>query len=239
VFLGYRKRRGGEPPHSRTPLRGAARTADSRYTRSVADLCYLSVWCEGVDAQALPALFEKFLATASSSPPSPAFSQLVLRALSWAETPLIEQDLRQSPLDAAGVLAAVRESLTADSCCEVETHWDLWTFDSAKSEWTLGPQRLEIACHGPEFDEGFCSENGHFRAGLGFEHLFTGDPGLPGGSAPEGDAAKYRENTRDNVRRLERWMRRIALCLPVKRMRVWSECEENLEARFDAILAAH
>ena len=200
----------------------------------MADRCYLSVWCQGMDGETLPGLFEKFLATARISSSSPGFSQLVLRAMDWAETPLIEEDWRESPLDAAGVLAEIRENLTADSCCEVETQWELWTFDPATSAWTLSPQKLELACFGLEFDEGFWSEDGHFRAELGFERLFTGEAEPV---APSEALAEIRENTRDNVRRLERWMGQISRSLPVARMRLWSENEENLEGRLDAILA--
>jgi hypothetical protein len=189
-----------------------------------------------MDAETLPGLFEKFLATAPFSSSSPGYLQLVLRAVDWAETPLIEEDWRASPLDAAGVLAEIRENLSADSCCEVETQWELWTFDPATSAWTLSPQKLELACFGLDFDEGFWPEDGHFRAVLGFEHLFTGD--VTREAQSEG-LAEYRKKTRDNVRQLDRWMRQIALSLPVARMRLWSENEENLEARLDAILAAH
>ena len=50
--------------------------------------------------------------------------------------------------------------------------------------------------------------------------------------------AKYQEKTRENIRKLLDWMRRIESSLPVEKVRLWSEGEENFEARLDEIVAA-
>jgi hypothetical protein len=48
----------------------------------------------------------------------------------------------------------------------------------------------------------------------------------------------YQEKTRENIKALFDWVRRIELALPVSKLRLWSEGEENFEARLEEILAA-
>jgi hypothetical protein len=93
-------------------------------------------------------------------------------------------------------------------------------------------------------------------ANLGFEHAFTGHAGLltpeTGRVAqPEHpDEARflmwmsqpqnlreYQEKTRENIQKLMAWMRLTEETLPIGRIRLWSEGEENFEARLDEILA--
>jgi hypothetical protein len=93
-------------------------------------------------------------------------------------------------------------------------------------------------------------------ASLGFEHLFTGHAGLLTGenghvaepqspeearflmrmSQPQ-NLREYQEKTRENIQQLMGWMRTVEETLPVERVRLWSEGEENFEARLDEILA--
>jgi hypothetical protein len=48
---------------------------------------------------------------------------------------------------------------------------------------------------------------------------------------------EYQEKTRENIQQLMGWMRTVEETLPVERVRLWSEGEENFEARLDEILA--
>ena len=94
------------------------------------------------------------------------------------------------------------------------------------------------------------------QAILGFEHFFTGHAGLLGfrhGSARAAESPeearfleamawpenleKYQEKTRDNIRRLFDWVQAIERAIPEGRIRLWSEGEENFEARLEEILA--
>jgi hypothetical protein len=54
---------------------------------------------------------------------------------------------------------------------------------------------------------------------------------------PENLAA-YEEKTRENIRKVLGWTQRIEKALPVKHLRLWSEGEDNFEARLEEILAA-
>ena len=218
---------------------------------------YLNVWCRELSEATLPFTFQSFLGTVPASASRPGFTQLILRAVSHAEPPLIEHDLRQRPLDATEIVAAASEILHSDVRYEVEAHWDLWSYDAQQEGWLLGPQRLEIICQGEEYDDGAWSESGHFCVDLGFEHLFTGYSGLLGRGADGADGAgdpadstfldflaqpgrreEYQQKTRENILQLQNWVGQIFTALPVAGVRLWSEGEENFEERVDAILAA-
>jgi hypothetical protein len=49
---------------------------------------------------------------------------------------------------------------------------------------------------------------------------------------------EYHEKTRENIRALLHWLREAETRVPLERIRLWSEGEEDLEARLDEILAA-
>jgi hypothetical protein len=117
---------------------------------------------------------------------------------------------------------------------------------------------LLLTCHGLEYDGGIAAAEGHFVADLGFEHFFTGHGGLlaPGAAANPfnssdhpvehtfrqwmkagGNLKEYHAKTRENIQQLFHWVEAVERALPVERSELWSEGEENFEARLDAILA--
>ena len=201
--------------------------------------------------------FGAFLTTVPFSATKPGFSYLVIRAVDSAETPVFEQDLRALPLDAASVVELAKDYLHSDCSYEVQSNWDLWTYESLPAKWRQEPQPLEMLCHGEDYDNGFWRENGHLAVNLGFEHFFTGHAGLlgmhPGAKSPAQSQEEalfleamawpenlevYQEKTRENIRRVLEWSRRVEKALPVAQIRLWSEGEENFEARLEEILAA-
>jgi hypothetical protein len=218
---------------------------------------YMSIWCKQFDDENLLDQFAAFLGTIPFSAAKPGFSYLVIRAIDASESPILEQDLRSVPLDPAGIIEIARDHLNSDCSYEVETAWDLGTFDASSAKWKVEPQPLEIYCRGEAYDDAFWRENGHIEAKLGFEHFFTGHAGLlgirPGPKAaaespeearfleamawPE-NLQRYQEKTRENVRKLLDWVRRIEKAVNVEHLRLWSEGEENFEARLEEILAA-
>ena len=126
----------------------------------------------------------------------------------------------------------------------------------ANLRWKLQPQPLGIHCCGEEFGDGEWRENGHFLVHAGFEHLFTGHAGLLGSGKLDRGALGhpeeqrfvslmsepqnlnvYREKTRENIRKLYERMRNVEIALPVDHTKLWSEGEENFEARIEEILA--
>lgn len=161
-------------------------------------------------------------------------------------------------MGAAEVAALAAQHLHGDTAYFASTQWDLWQFDAETMKWQKATAPLQLACYGPEFDGGMAAISGHFEAMLGLEHLFTGHAGLlttPGNGASvsemgdeaehrfgrwmatEASLREYHQKTRENIQQLFEWMGAIERALPVERMELWSEGEENFEARLDAILA--
>jgi hypothetical protein len=219
---------------------------------------FLSVWCKEFSEDRMIELYAEFLATVPFSATKPGFSYLTIRAVDASETPIFEQDLRAVPLDPTGIIELAKDYLHSDSAYEAQAHWDLWAFDPAASPgWRSGPQPLELICHGLDYDSAVWEENGHLQANLGFEHFFTGHAGLlglrqgPAAAAQSPEEArfleamawpenleKYQERTQENIRRLMDWVRTIEKAIPEGRVRLWSEGEDNFEARLEEILAA-
>lgn len=225
---------------------------------AMSNQAYLSIWCKDFPEERILERFGSFLATVPFSATKPGFTYLVIRAVDYTEVPLLEQDLRSAPLDAEGIVEIAQDHLHSDCSYEVRSQWDLWAFDSEIGRWQLQPQTLELFCHGEDYDDGFWRENGHLEASLGFEHLFTGHAGLLGirriakslPQSPEeqqflasmanpGNLQMYQEKTRENIRKLLDWIRRIEKVVPVERAQLISEGEENFEVRMEEILAAH
>ncbi|HKV27204.1 MAG TPA: hypothetical protein VJN90_02875 [Candidatus Acidoferrales bacterium] len=222
----------------------------------MANRAYASIWVQDFSEETLLNRWREFLHTVPVSTERPGFSELVIRAIDTAETPILEQDLRSGAYDANVLVDLASEHVHSDSSYETQAWWDLWIYNASGNRWELKPQPLAINCYGEEFDEGFSQEQGHFLVDTGFEHAFTGHAGLlgfAGGrpwrpehpdeanfvalmSQPE-NLRTYHEKTRANIRKLYDWMARLESVLPVERYRLWSEGEENFEARMEEILA--
>jgi hypothetical protein len=218
---------------------------------------YLSIWLKEFPEEEMLTRFGDFLATVPFSATKPGFTHLEIQALDATETPVFEQDLRSLPLDAPSIVALSKEYLNSDSSYAVRAYWDLWVFEGDPPRWQQLPQPLELRCNGENYDDGFWKENGCCEVNFGFEHLFTGHGGLlgirriarPAPQSPEeanflesmsqpGNLQMYQEKTRENIKSLFAWVRRIENALPIDQLRLWSEGEENLEARLEEILAA-
>jgi hypothetical protein len=220
----------------------------------MANRCYLSIWTSGYDEDVMLDRFERFLETVPLSAKRPGFSNLAIRAISAAETPLLDADARAAT-GPADLVALMREHRNRDSAYEVEAYWDLWQRDSASGLWQREPQRLLLMANGEDFDDGVAAEVGHFTAEIGLEYLYTGHGGLLGTRGPsnadeeaaedeflsqmtrEEYISEYFAKTRENAQQLLTWLRAVEHALPVERYRLWSEGEENLEARLDEVLA--
>ncbi len=216
---------------------------------------YLSLWFKDFRETAMIEQFQELLETVPLTASQPQFASLVVRAIGPDEAPLVERDLRAAAFDAPRVTELASEYAHADCSYEVEAFWDLWTYDAVRDRWEQGPMKLEILCLGELYDDGAFRELGHCWINAGFEHLFTGHAGLLGGAAAEigspepaeagflermrrpGGMADYRQKTQENIRKLVGWATDIERVVGVDRWRLWSEGEENFEARLDSILA--
>jgi hypothetical protein len=220
----------------------------------MANQAYMSVWCKDFSEERVIETFGAFLSTVPFSATKPGFTYLVVRAVDATESPILELDLRSVPLGAAGIMEIAHEHLHSDSCYEVQCHWDLWVFDS-EGRWKNEPHVMDISCYTQDYDNALWQERGHLEVSLGFEHLFTGHAGLLGirgefrtpAQSPEEarfleamawpeNLQKYQEKTRENIRGLLDWVRKIEKAVPTERLRLWSEGEENFVARLEDIL---
>jgi hypothetical protein len=223
----------------------------------MANHAYLRVWTRDFATESMPSAFARFLTTAPLSAASGAFDELIVQAVDSTESPIAEWDLRESRQSAPEVAALAAQYLHSDTAYFVKAKWDLWEFNIESLKWELKPEPLVLACHGVEYDDGLGATAGHLTADLGFEHFFTGHGGLlaPGAAANpfnssdhpiehtfrqwmtvSGNLKEYHAKTRENIQQLFRWVETIEQALPVKRSELWSEGEDNFEARLDAIL---
>jgi hypothetical protein len=226
----------------------------------MANRAYLRVWTRDFSKQTMIVEFARFLATAPLSEGKGRFQQLTVQAVDATETAVAEWDLREGTIGPAEVAALAALHLSEDTAFIVEAQWDLWSFDMETLRWTLGRQPLELICQGVDYDEGAAASTGHFSADLGFEHLFTGHAGLvaPGAAKNPFDSSDhpiektfrnwmasgqnlklYHQKTRENIQKVFGWVEAVEAALPVERSALWSEGEENFEARLDAIWGSY
>jgi hypothetical protein len=224
---------------------------------SMANRAYLRVWTGDFSHQTMVAQFARLLATVPLSEAHNRFDRLVVQAIGPTETPVAEWDLREGTFGAPEVAAIAAQYINNDSAYIVEAQWELWTFDSETLKWKHGLEPLEIVCQGPEYDQGAAENEGNFGVDLGFEHLFTGHAGIlaPGAASNpfagsdhpvektfrqwmsvEANRKEYAAKTRENIQQLFAWMESMERALPLERSALWSEGEENFEARLDAIV---
>jgi hypothetical protein len=228
----------------------------SLYNGRMPNRAYASIWIRNFDAANMLTHCERFLATVPLSTGPLGFTELTVRAVDSTEPPLEEYDLRGQIVTPAEILEFAKEHHFDDVCYEVGARWDLWIREMETVSWKKKPERVELFCYGPQYDGGVSAESGNFMVNLGFEHLFTGHAGLltpenPRATEPQHpDEARflmwmsqpqnlreYQAKTRENIQKLMDWMRAVEESLPVERVRLWSEGEENFEARLDEILA--
>ncbi len=224
----------------------------------MANHSYLRVWTRDFSEATMIPQFARFLTAAPLSASPSAFTELIVQAVDATETPVAEWDLSNQGVGPAEVAALAAQHLNADSAYIATAQWDLWHFDVETLSWKNEPQPLVLTCHGPNYEDGLAASFGHFSADLGFEHFFTGHGGLlaPGAAsnpfassdhpvehtfrqwmAVPGNLKEYHAKTRENIQLLFGWVEAVERALPVVRSELWSEGEENFEARLDAILA--
>jgi hypothetical protein len=222
----------------------------------MANQAYVSVWCRDFPEDQILNRLDMFLATIPFSAARPGIDRITIRAIDASEAPIVEQDFRSMPVEIAGAIDVISGYVHSDCSYELHCHWDLAVFDPNTAKFATEPRPVEVICNAPDYDSGLWVENGHFQVCLGFEHLFTGHAGVLGSqhraSAPAAsqeearfleamawpeNMERYQEKTRENIRKLLDWTQRMATAVPVERLRLWSEGEEDFESRLEEILA--
>jgi hypothetical protein len=224
----------------------------------MANRAYLRFWTRDFSESTMIHEFARFLTTAPRSESHPEFDELIVQAVEPTEPLAAEWDIHGLGYGPAEVAALAVQHFHADSAYIASARWDLWSFDIETLKWQRKPEPLVLTCHGPQYDDGVAAAAGNFTADLGFEHFFTGHGGIlaPGAASnpfstsdhpvehtfrqwmsASGNAKEYHAKTRENIQQLMNWLDAIERALPVERSELWSEGEENFEARIDAILA--
>jgi len=223
----------------------------------MANQAYLNVWCKDFPEDRIIERFGAFLETVPFSATRPGFTNLTIRAVDVSEPTVLEMDLRALPLDGAGITEIARDHVHEDCSFETGGYWDLALFEAESGKAKIESQALEVFCRGEHYDDELWRQSGHFEVNLGFEHFFTGHGGVLGNRRGPNALAqsleesrfleamvwpdnleKYRDITRENIRKLMEWLARIERAIPVQRVQLWSEGEENFEARVKEIVAA-
>jgi len=224
----------------------------------MANRAYLRIWTRDFSDNTMIPEFARFLTTAPLTEGEGKFQLLTIQAVDATESPVAEWDLKDGNFGPAEVAALAAQHVNQDTAFIAEATWDLWTFNVATLKWAQTPHPLEVICQGTDYDDHAAASAGHFSADLGFEHLFTGHAGLlaPGAAKNPFDSSDhpvektfrnwmassdnlklYHQKTRENIQKLFGWVEAVEAALPVERSELWSEGEDNFEARLDAILA--
>ena len=141
------------------------------------------------------------------------------------EPPLLESPIN-GPIDAGEVLEALADYNGDDIAYNVESWWDVWQYDG---DWRLGPARVELACFGPEFDNGTersAGEQEDLRIDFGVDSHYLPRPELTGSA----------RMTESNIKSMLRLVHELDSALPVAKRKLETESGENFADRLQQVL---
>ena len=178
----------------------------------------LTLWLEGFSSIALPVYFRKLVSVFPLSKLSPA-ARFRIVPLSWGEPPLLEEEFEPDG-GLAELSAVVQEHLHDDCAYQLETRWDLWSWE--QGEWLLKPSAVWIDLYGDRFER---DSGEHAVLDFGPESTFLPEP--------------HSDNLRpvqSNIRSLLHLAGDLDQALPVRRKLLWSETGGNLAERLSQLL---
>lgn len=164
--------------------------------------------------------FEKVLFRFPFSKLAPV-ATLRVYAVEMQEPPQMEMIL-DPPVDPAALIRQCRQFEHADCAYQVETRWDLWSFDR---QWRLAPAPVTVTCFGPLFPSEFGEQ---LLVEFGLDLQFLPQPGVPAGLTP----------AKSNIRSLLRLIGDIGEAVPLEKKTLWSESGANLAGQLEAALAS-
>lgn len=191
------------------------------------DQLSLSIWLErGSRANRLKH-FEKLLRLFPfSQREEQGQTTVTVQAVGVTEPPLLESPMN-GPIDVDEILTAFADYSGDDIAYSVESWWDLWQYDG---DWKLGPARVELACFGPDFD------NGTERI-LGEQEDLRIDFGVDSHYLPRQDLTGSGRMTESNIKSMLRLVHELDSTLPVARRKLETESGENFADRLQQVLS--
>jgi hypothetical protein len=193
----------------------------------VTDQLFLSIWLDRQGRANRLSQFEKMLRNFPFSQREQPQSILSILAVDSTEPPLLERPVN-GPVDVDDVLGSLADYNGDDIAYELETWWDLWTYDG---DWKLTPARVLVSCFGPEFDSGASeppAEQEDLRIDFGVDSHYLPNLEIPGGG-------KLIES---HVKSLLRLVHELDSALDVKRRKLQTESGGNFADRLQQVLAA-
>jgi hypothetical protein len=193
----------------------------------MSDPLYLSLWFPDFSG---PAMLPHILAVLQQFPFSaqrPGVTYAAVQPVSWSEATILER--RFTPGIGAEEAVTLAADLVHDDYAYIlDAHWDLWTPDTAGSEWSKVPVPVKFIAQGEEFDDGTYEHTGHIQIDFGLDSPFLQE----NLALTEETQVKVRANVSKLVEftmKAEKNTRATARLL-------WSESEENLAQKLIARL---
>jgi hypothetical protein len=207
----------------------------------MADRVYLSLWLKGFTPESMLPLWARVLAEFPVSSLAPGIRDLAVYPFHWGEAPVVQQSFHEG----AGVgdaIALAAELLHGDYAYEVELNWDVWVprQEGALDQWERVPQRVSVACLGPQFEDEGTKDRPHLLLDLGLDSLFL--PEEPQDDAAAEVLAEALEGMagtcyRDNIAQLLGFVKKLEKNLPnlpLDRRLLWSASGEDFAERIQS-----
>jgi hypothetical protein len=192
----------------------------------VTDQLSLSIWLERNSRAHRLRHFEKLLRLFPFSQREQPQSTIYIQAVGTIEPSLLEKPMN-GPIDITDVLEVLGEYSGEDVAYRLESWWDLWQF--REGDWALVPSRVEVACFGPEFDNGTerdANEQEDLRIDFGVDSHYLPQPEILGSA----------RLTESNIKSLLRLVHELDSSLPVLKRKLETESGENFADRLQRVL---
>ena len=189
------------------------------------DQLTLSIWLERNSLANRLKHFEKLLRLFPFSQRKQPQTTLLVQAIATTEPPLLEKPMN-GPVDLEDILTPFGDYAGPDIAYRVESWWDLWLYDS---DWHLTPARVELACFGPDFDNGTeydPQDQEHLRIDFGVDSHYL----------PRADLAGSGRMTESNIKSMLRLVHELDSSLPVAKRKLQTESGENFADRLQQVL---
>lgn len=171
--------------------------------------------------------FEKLLRSFPFSQREQPQTTVSILAVNMGEPALLERPMN-GPIDVSEAMAVFPDYTGDDIAYEVDSWWDLWTFDG---DWKLAPAPVLLSCFMPAFDNGTgepATQQEDLRIDFGVDSRFLPDTEIVGSG----------RMIESNIRSLLRLVHELDTLLPISKRLLQTESGENFAARLQQVLEA-